>query len=333
MQTFRRTLFNDHPSLLALAATKTHAFTTGLRRRPPGHFIWHYHPEIQLVWTWRGHGLRYVGNSIERFEPGDLVLIGANLPHMWAAADTEAISTVIHFLPERWGAELWRLPELQKLRRLLAAAARGLCFTGAEAWKTGRAIDKLASRSAHDLGSLIRFLEICERLTCTPCSPLNSLAGKAATSPTDPRLDQILEWVQSHAAEHITQEQAAAQVGMSPAAFSRWFKRYVGCVFHCHLNQLRVAMVCARLSRGQESITEAAFQCGYNNLANFNRRFREITGLTPSEFRLSTRRMQQDLSTPFTMGLGTNGSVHVTTPTPKANGRPPERAARQISRT
>ena len=139
MQTFRRAALSDHPSLLTLAEAKTHAFITGLRRRPPGHFIWHYHPEIQLVWTWQGHGLRYVGGSVERFEPGDLVLIGANLPHMWAAADDGATSTVIHFLPELWGAEFWQLPEVHKLRGLLAKAARGLRFTGPEAWKTGRA--------------------------------------------------------------------------------------------------------------------------------------------------------------------------------------------------
>ena len=94
MQTVRRATLGERPSLLPLAEARTHAFATGLRRRPPGQFIWHYHPEIQLVWTWRGHGLRYVGNSVERFEPGDLVLIGANVPHMWVAADAEAVSAV-----------------------------------------------------------------------------------------------------------------------------------------------------------------------------------------------------------------------------------------------
>jgi len=108
------------------------------------------------------------------------------------------------------------------------------------------------------------------------------------------------------------QEQVAAKVGMSPAAFSRWFKRGVGHVFHRHLNELRIAMVCARLSSGPESITEAAFQNGYNNLANFNRRFREITGFTPSEFRLRTRRMQQAGGKPFIMRLGRNSAVRVT---------------------
>jgi AraC-like DNA-binding protein len=309
MRTVRHVTINDPPNLLALAETKTHAFSTGQRRRPPGHFIWHYHPETQLVWTWRGHGLRYVGKSVERFEPGDLVLIGANLPHMWAAADDEATSTVIHFLPERWGVEFWQLPEVQKVRRLLARAVRGLRFTGPEAWKTGRAIEDLAARPAHDFESLVGFLAIWERLVRTPHYSLNALPGEGCDTERDPRLRQVLEWIQRRAAEPITQKQTAAEVEMSPAAFSRWFKGRVGCVFHRHLNGLRVAMVCARLSSGQESITEAAFLSGYNNLANFNRRFREITGLTPSAFRLQARRMQQDSATAFVMRLGRDGAV------------------------
>lgn len=312
MQTVRQVTFRDRPSLLTLAEAQTHAFAIGLRHRPPDHFIWHYHPEIQLVWTWRGHGLRFVGKSVERFEPGDLVLIGANLPHLWAAEEEGATSTVIHFLPERWGADFWRLPEVQQLRRLLAAAAGGLRFTGPEARKIGRAIDDLLARPAHDLESLLRFLAICGRLACAPCHSLNALPGKDATTERDPRLHQVLEWIQCRAAEPITQKQAAAEVGMSPAAFSRWFKRGVGHVFQRHLNELRVAMVCARLSSSQESITEAAFHSGYRNLANFSRRFREITGFTPSEFRLRARRMQQDGGKPFVMRLGRSGSVRAT---------------------
>jgi AraC-like DNA-binding protein len=145
-----------------------------------------------------------------------------------------------------------------------------------------------------------------------PRYALNALPGKETTTERDPRLDQVLAWIQRRVAEPITQEQAATEVGMSQAAFSRWFKRCVGRVFHRHLNELRVAMVCARLANGQETITEAAFHSGYNNLANFNRRFREITGFTPSEFRLRTRRMQQDSATAFVMRLGRNGAIRAT---------------------
>lgn len=311
MQTVRHANISEAPSLLPLVEAKTHAFVAGQRRRPAHHFFWHYHPETQLLWSWRGRGLRYVGRSVARFEPGDLVLIGANLPHTWVADEGDALSTVIHFLPERWGADFWQLPELQQLRRLLARGAQGLQFTGPEAWTIGQAIEDLAARPAQDFGSLIAFLTICEQLVRAPHHSLNALPGKAAKAETDPRLHQILEWIQRRAAEPITQEEAAAEAGLSPAAFSRWFKGRVGCVFHRYLNRLRVAMVCTRLSSGQSTITEAAFQSGYNNLANFNRRFREITGLTPKEFRGQTRRMQQDAARTVIMQLGRHGAVRI----------------------
>jgi hypothetical protein len=85
-------------------------------------------------------------------------------------------------------------------------------------------------------------------------------------------------------------------------------------------------MVGARLSSGQGGITEAAFQCGYNNLANFNRRFREITGLTPSEFRLQACRMQQDSGRTFVMRLGHDGAVRFTPTAMAASKRAAGRA-------
>jgi len=107
---------------------------------------------------------------------------------------------------------------------------------------------------------------------------------------------------------------------MSAAVFSRWFKGRVGCTFQRYLNELRVARVCARLVNGPESITEAAFGCGYNSLANFNRRFRELTSLTPKEFRSQTRQIQERSLHASLIRLGRHGVVRVV---PDGRGRSP----------
>ncbi|MGH7953187.1 MAG: helix-turn-helix domain-containing protein, partial [Limisphaerales bacterium] len=127
----------------------------------------------------------------------------------------------------------------------------------------------------------------------------------------DPRAERLLEWIQNHFAESITQAQAAVEVKMSPPAFSRWFKARVGRVFQRYLNELRVAKVCARLANHQEPITQAAFKCGYNNLANFNRRFREITRLTPTEFRSQTQQTQEQSARAFLVRLGSHSAVRM----------------------
>jgi AraC-like DNA-binding protein len=307
------------PCLVPLPEAETHAFMVSQYHEPAFHFLWHYHHEVELVWIRKGRGLRYVGRSVERFEPGDLVLLGSGLPHTWASAydqPAEAAWSVIQFLPKHWSMEFWQLPEVQKLNLLLAQAARGIRFTGAMAWEIGQQVEELAGQPSHSFEGLIHFLAIFQRLLHAPGRLLNASDTSAGSTATDPRTEHLLEWIQNHFAEPITQAQAAARVKMSPQAFSRWFKARVGRVFQRYLNELRVAKVCARLVGRQDSVSQAAFNCGYNNLANFNRRFREITGLTPKEFRSQTQQTQERNAREFLIRLGSHSAVRIPPKTP-----------------
>src|SRR6185437_13075530 len=262
----------------------------------------------------KGSGLRYVGGSVERFESGDLVLLGSGLPHTWASDpsdSSEAEWSVIQFLPKHWSAEFWQLPEANKLNRMFAQAAGGMQFTGPAISEIGPLIEELGSVPAHSLESLIQFLTIFERLLHTPFRVLNPVHAKTGSVQKDPRVEHLLAWIQKRIAEPITQAQAAAQVKMSPAAFSRWFKARVGRVFQHYLNEMRVAKVCGQLIDSEESITEVAYRCGYNNLANFNRRFREITGLTPTKFRSQSKQIQEQNARNFVVRLGANSAVRI----------------------
>src|SRR5690349_12482634 len=99
---------------------------------------WHYHPEVELTYIRKGKGLRLVGNSMEEFEDGDLILLGSGLPHVWRSDDVyfkrlpdlhiEAIA--IHFKEDFWGTEFLRLPEMQAISKLLQDSRRGLRITG-----------------------------------------------------------------------------------------------------------------------------------------------------------------------------------------------------------
>lgn len=290
-------------------------------REPTVHFLWHYHHEMELVWVRKGRGLRYVGRSVERFEAGDLVLLGSRLPHTWASAFDQpngAEWCVIQFLPKHWSNEFWLLPEVRKLNVFLAQAARGMRFTGPARWKIGEQIEALIAQPTHSLESLIQFLGIFQHLLRAPFHFLNGADAGIDLAGPDPRLEHLLEWIQDHFAEPITQAQCAAQMKMSPQGFSRWFKLRVGRVFQRYMNELRVAKICAQLVDQHESITQTAFKCGYNNLANFNRRFREITGLSPTEFRSQTRQMQEQRAREFLVRLGSHSAVRIS---PKAPAR------------
>lgn len=279
----------------AIPVTKTRAFTARNYHEPSHRFLWHYHPEWELTWTSSGRGQRYIGCSVEPFEAGDLVLLAGNLPHTWFSdADNpeEARCSVIHFLPQLWGDAFWKLPEMQFFRALCDSAVRGVRFTGPGVHEVGRRMEELAASDAPDFKSFARLIEILELLQELPVVSLNA-SGEAVGMRPNPKLQQLLEWIEERSAEPLTQGDVAAHAKMSPPAFSRWFKLHMGCVFQRYLNELRVARACSLLVKGDLSITEAAFQAGFNNLSNFNRRFQEITGLTPKSFRKQFRGRQE----------------------------------------
>lgn len=270
-----------------LSDTKMRAFTAKTYREPSYRFQWHYHPEWEIVFSRSGRGTRHVGGSVEKFGPGDLVMLPGKIPHTWLSDKNQtgpSCATVIHFLPDVWGDAFWCLPELKSFHALCQRAQRGAKFTGEGIEEIGQRMEALAQNDAASLESLVELWKIFGLLTKLEMRPLNTFQ-EDRLHPQGTRLEELLAWVECNLGEPITQQDAAARVRMSPAAFSRWFKQNMGCVFKRYLNELRVARVCAEITHRNMSITEAAYVAGYNNLSNFNRRFREVTGMSPRIFR------------------------------------------------
>jgi AraC-like DNA-binding protein len=291
MKTIAATTPSDPPIWVPLVEAQNHAFiiTPCCGIFP---FFWHYHRELELVWVRRGRGLRYTGLVVEPFKSGDLVLLGRGLPHVWGSAPDQqgdAKWTVIQFDPDRWGGMFWQMPELRELRNLLRHAEQGVQFHGRQVWQIGKLMEKAATLRPYSFEALAMFIEICRRLLKTPFRLLDSRPGSAMTARPDPRLQQVLTLVDKWSAEPLSQAGVAAQVKMNPAVFCRWFKKQTGRNFRRYLNEVLVARVCARLAGSEDSITSVAMECGFNNLSCFNRRFLEITGLTPRAFRGETR--------------------------------------------
>jgi AraC-like DNA-binding protein len=275
------------PTFWMLPETKTRAFTARTHHEPTYRYLWHYHPEWEIVFSRSGRGTRHVGNSVEKFGPGDLTMLPGKIPHTWFSSKNQvgpSCCTVIHFLPEVWGESFWNLPELRSFHALCQGAMRGVRFTGEGVMEVGERMEALAQKDTASLGSLLELCEIFHLLTKLEMHSLKALK-EGSRGRESSRLDDLLAWLESNSGDPLTQQEAAARVRMSPAVFSRWFKMNMGCVFNRYLNEIRVAKVCSGIAHRNMSITEAAYHAGYNNLSNFNRRFREVTGLTPRVFR------------------------------------------------
>jgi AraC-like DNA-binding protein len=250
-------------------------------------FHWHFHPEIELIHIRQGRGVRYIGRSMEPYFPGDFCLIGANVPHAFGSSPSErrgAEWIVGQFLPEIWGEAFWSLPETRRIVAMLKRAQRGIRFEGRDTLPCLKIFAKIGDL-APGAPRLAAWLELLDRLAHGKGQrDLNATAHTAIT--VDARLQSVLGWIEEHAADpSLTQSAAAHTVHLSPQAFCRFFRARTGRPFHRYISEVRVARACSGLLHSDASVSEIAYESGFNNLANFNRRFREITGCPPRDYR------------------------------------------------
>jgi AraC-like DNA-binding protein len=253
---------------------------------------WHCHPEVELTRIVRGEGMRFVGDSREEFRAGDLLLLGPKLPHFWHCQDSPASrggpaeADVCHFLPSVLGKGFWELPEFRRVSRLLERSRCGLVVERELAVEIGRQMDQL--REAPPALRLLRLLEIlvCLADHIGDLHPLASADYRPSIRDSDgDRLERVFRLVNEHFIRPIPLEEGAQAAALSRTAFCRYFRSRTGKTFSSFVNEVRIGNACRRLLNSDETIISIAYDCGFRNLSNFNRRFREITGTTPRDYR------------------------------------------------
>lgn len=252
---------------------------------------WHFHPEIELTLIVASRGRRFVGDSIEPFGPGDLVLIGPNLPHFWhnegrPRAGEKAHSVVVQFLPDFWGAELWEKPELAQVRRLLARAERGLHFPARAAAPIAERLRRLPSLEG--LSAALELLAVLQALAgLRPgARPLASVGyAPSLDRRTKDRLARVYAFLLARFRDPLTLAEIAREAAMTPAGFSRHFKRVTGRNVSTFLNELRIGHAARLLGETTRTVGDIAVDSGFATLSNFNRRFREQLRCAPRDYR------------------------------------------------
>jgi len=257
-------------------------------------YPWHYHPETELILIVGGRGLRYVGDSIGQFEPGEVCLVAGGTPHCWLSkpvAGKPVRALVIQFPPDVFGADFFELAAVQPVRQLLERSARGILVEGSTRSQVAAEMWRLTDPTASDLDKLVRLLSMLTSIAISgECRPLALNAGRRPQSLRDAtRAGKLLRHIHDHAAERLAQHDVAQLVGMSPGAFSRFFTRHFGRPFVAYVAEVRVGHACRLLLEQDMNISEIAYQVGFNNLANFNRHFLKLKGMTPTASRRIAR--------------------------------------------
>jgi AraC-like DNA-binding protein len=259
-------------------------------RKPNFGTTWHYHPELELVYTIKGEGVRLIGDNVGNFGPGEMVLVGANLPHVWRCNEAyfqddpslrvEAI--VLQFMPECLGRYLLNLPEAYLIPKLFARAKSGLFISG----ETRAQLEPLLRAALHatDLDRVIILLSILKILSNSSelraiTTEHHSLQG--ANAADTQRIDKLYSYTLANYKKEITLEEVAALSNLSVTSFCRYFKLITKKTYYDFLLEIRISQACRLLIEDRLLTEVICFECGFNNVSNFYRHFKKITNLTP----------------------------------------------------
>ncbi|WP_149304532.1 AraC family transcriptional regulator [Pareuzebyella sediminis] len=277
--------------LLDRASSKHSSFTVSKNRYPNFLKVWHQHPELELVVIRKSTGTRFIGDSIEKFQEGEVVLIGKNLPHMWLNdeeyfqenSDLVAEAIAVHFTQDFMGPGFIKVPEMQSISKLFNRAEQGVKFIDLHV-RVIEQIEELSSLAPFE--KAVRFIEILHCLSRHENYRLLSSSGfvNSFNSPENENLDKIYSYIFKNFNTPIHSKDVAKVAHMNPSAFSRFFKRIHRKTFTKYLNEIRIGYACKLLIERKNSISSVCYESGFNNISNFNRQFKSIAGMSPTEY-------------------------------------------------
>ena len=260
----------------------------------------HRHAHAELTWIERGQGLRWVGDSVEPFIDGDLVLVGGEVAHLWASRGPQpaagCAATVLQFKPD-WAARTG-LPELAGVSPLLLRAALGLEIRSDTRLEVQRLLLRLRqATAARRVAAMVDLLATLMEGAADLRELSTRISGGAPAADglaSGQRVDRVLNWIEEHLAEELRVEDAAAVAHVSAAAFGRFFRREVGKSFTEYVNDARCGWAALELIQGREPIAHIAQSCGFPTLSHFGEQFRRRYRLAPRAFRADARALRSD---------------------------------------
>jgi AraC-like DNA-binding protein len=254
---------------------------------------WHYHPEYELVLIRKGVGKRMVGDSIDRFDEGDLVLLGSNLPHEWLCDDAyfnhpdgfQGEGIVIQFLDNFLGDSFFRLPENRRLQRLLDDSSRGCLLVGKTKETLTQLMIKMVDMAPDDrLYALFTIFQVLSKTgEYQPLASPNFMGSFQADYGQS--MKKVIEYIMRHFQEKIPMKTLLDIANMSSTTFSTVFKKNYNMTFSEYVLKMRIGYACSLLTDNNRSIAQISQDAGFENLSNFNRLFKKAKGITPKEFR------------------------------------------------
>ncbi|MDB3882779.1 AraC family transcriptional regulator, partial [Amylibacter sp.] len=264
---------------------------------------WHAHEEYELHLIVETRGKAFVGNFIGNFEPGSLFLTGPNLPHNWV---TDSVSTekieirdmLVQFSQKSFEKLAEGFPEFGGIRKMLDLAASGILFKGFNPTFARGHMEAIRDNIGPErILAFIRFLvrlnEHAEKVTLSETKLVNADGNSKYA-----RIGNIIDHILENFDVDLNAVDAAEMAGMSLTTFGRNFSSVTGHSFVEFVNRVRIGQACGMLYASDDQVTSICFDVGFKNVANFNRHFLKIKGMTPSVYRETARKQLSDKMDP-----------------------------------
>jgi AraC-like DNA-binding protein len=261
---------------------------------------YHFHPELELTLIISGEGKRFVGNQIADFSPGDLVLLGSNLPHCWQNHRSDWLmkednylasqALVIQFNSDFLGEVFMNQSECQGIKSLFERAKKGFTIQGPTQDKIAREMLQLVNLAPFP--RLLSFLQIIHTLSLATADlqMIESNESIYSLSKIDlERINRVYAYVIANYTQEVHLDEVAHLANMTETAFCRYFKKVTQKTFVELVTEFRVKHACQLLRTSTKSMVEICFESGFGNLSHFNKQFKEWMKVPPLQYRKLTK--------------------------------------------
>lgn len=283
------------PRLLKIQSPEIESFSARRDLTPTVNSIWHYHEELELVYFKKGEGTQFIGDNISRFKSGDVVLVGANLPHYWRfdqdyfqEGGKSADIYVIHFHSHFLGEQFLDVPENRELKKLISNSSRGLQISLPDISEVIHLMIKTVETESSR--RLLYLLEALSKIS-TNNNELSAIASIGFKynylSEEQDQIQNIYSYTLNHYKRKITLAEIAEVAKVSPNTFCKFFKSRSKKNYTDFVNEIRVGQACKLLIENKFRINEVCFESGFNNFASFHKCFKKVTGKSPLQYQRS----------------------------------------------
>ncbi|MDA3867492.1 MAG: AraC family transcriptional regulator [Salinivirgaceae bacterium] len=256
--------------------------------------LWHFHPQCEIMVIEESSGTLYIGDGIDHFNPGDVIMFGANIPHIlrnypeYFKPDSKlhVKATVIYFNENFLGDDFLNFEETLPIKKLLITARNGIIFSSKTRDEIKEQINLAITKKGFD--RMMSFVSLMNHIaTKTEYKGLSSAGFRLTFDEKQVnRLNEISDFLLKNFTRTIRLSEVSAIAHMSETAFCRYFKEKTNKTLITFLNEIRIGYACKLLIEKQYlNVSQICDRTGFNNLTNFNIQFKKIKNCSPLEYR------------------------------------------------